>query len=209
MDLTTFDGLQAATDHYLMDYGLDPVDLATLVQTGASETYRIARTIGMEEYVGSVLVGASNIVALPDRYISLKAFRVLMDGRMRPMTRRTPEWFFENIPLDRRVSGYPHTEQHFCRDGNRFVVAAPENTEVEYVYYKRPENFSVSVQSNWFTLNAGDVILWASLANSAPFVKQDERLPLWRAQWLQGVDSLNAENQEEEGSGSGMAMGLG
>ena len=209
MDLSTFGGLQAAVDHYLMDYGLDPVDLATLVQTGANRTYRLVRTIGMEVYSGTLTVEAGDQISLSQlpRYISLKAMRFSVDGYMRPATRRSVEWFFENVPSNRRVS-YPLTSLDFCRDGDRFLLSVPQDNTAECVYYQRPVNFSASTDTNWFTLNAPDVLLWGGLANASPFIREDTRIPVWEAKWLEAVGELNAENQEEEGSGSGMVMGL-
>lgn len=210
MDLSTFGGLQAAVDHFLLDYGLDPVDLATLVQTGASRTYRLTRTIGMEVYSGPLTAEAGDqlsVSRLP-RYVSLKSMRFLVDGRMRPATRRSVEWFFEHVPSNQRVA-YPRTSLDFCRDGDRFLLSVPEQNEVECVYYQRPVNFSASTDTNWFTENAPDVLLWGGLANSASFIKDDARIPLWEQKWVQAISELNAENQEEEGSGSGLVMGLG
>lgn len=209
MDLSTFGGIQAAVDHYLMDYGLDPADLATLVQTGASRTYRLARVIGMEEYSGELTVEADNVLSLSQlvRYISLKSMRFLVDGKMRPATRRSVEWFFENTPSGTRTQ-YPITSLDFCRDGNRFLLSVPEDNKVECVYYQRPVPFVGSTDTNWFTENAPDALLWGGLANAEPFVKDDPRIAVWEKKWLEAVSELNAENQEEEGSGSGMVMGL-
>ena len=226
MDLTTFEGIQAAMDHYLMDYGLEPADLSTLVQVGAQETYRRVRTYGMEVYSGVVQLGVDGTISpLPDRYLAMKSFRIHDGSRMRPAIRRQPEWFIGNVPPTTNISLY------FCRDGNRFLVGAGEGNDVEYVFYQRPVPFVSAAQAttnqervaqgaklpaallvaqttNWFTENAGDVLLWAALANSAPFIREDARVPTWQAKWNQGVDALNGENLDEDGSGSALEMGV-
>ena len=80
---------------------------------------------------------------------------------------------------------------------------------IECVYYQRPAVFSASTDTNWFTENAPDALLWGGLANAEPFIKEDTRIPMWEGKWQQAISELNAETQEEEGSGSGMVMGLG
>jgi hypothetical protein len=49
-------------------------------------------------------------------------------------------------------------------------------------------------QTNWFTIYAPQALLYGSLLQAMPFLKNDERLPMWQAQYQQIVSTLKAED---------------
>jgi hypothetical protein len=64
----------------------------------------------------------------------------------------------------------------------------------EIVYYERVQPLDSTNQTNWFTIYAPQALLYGSLLQAMPFLKNDERLPMWQAQYQQIVSTLKAED---------------
>jgi hypothetical protein len=64
----------------------------------------------------------------------------------------------------------------------------------EVLYYERSQPLDESNQSNWFTQYAPQALLYGSLLQAMPFLKNDERIPLWKAQYDQVMQILKVED---------------
>jgi hypothetical protein len=52
-----------------------------------------------------------------------------------------------------------------------------------------------SNQTNWFTQYAPQALLYGSLLQAMPFLKNDGRVQLWQAMYKQAMDVLTAEDK--------------
>jgi hypothetical protein len=52
-----------------------------------------------------------------------------------------------------------------------------------------------SNQTNWFTIYAPQALLYGSLLQAMPFLKNDERVPMWQGQYKLIMDILTAEDK--------------
>ncbi len=78
-----------------------------------------------------------------------------------------------------------------------FVVPTPEIAyPFEINFYQRPIPLSDTNQTNWFTQFSPDMLLYASLLESAPYLKNDQRIPTWKDYYLQASAAIRAENKE-------------
>ena len=50
------------------------------------------------------------------------------------------------------------------------------------------------LQSNWLTEYAPDVLLYAALLEATPFLKNDERVPMWTGMYDRAAQALNGED---------------
>ena len=50
-------------------------------------------------------------------------------------------------------------------------------------YYQKLTALSASNETNWFTDNAPDLLLFGCLLAAVPFVGDDARAPMWQAQY--------------------------
>lgn len=64
-------------------------------------------------------------------------------------------------------------------------------------YYATLTLLDNTTQTNWLTLNAPDLLLYACLMEAIPFVKVDERIPVWQGMYAQSKAAL--QGQEIEG----------
>lgn len=107
---------------------------------------------------------------------------------------------------DRTAKGNPKFYADYDYD-NFFIVPTPTIANpFEIIFFQRPEPLSLSNQQNWFTENSPDMLLYASLLESAPYLKNDERIPTWKDYYLQAANSIKLENQERKNDGTIMRV---
>ena len=70
------------------------------------------------------------------------------------------------------------------------VAALP----MEILYYELPPLLDDTNQTNWFTEYAPNALLYATLLESAPFLKNDERIATWEGFYNRSVAALNGED---------------
>lgn len=75
------------------------------------------------------------------------------------------------------------------------VVPTPEiSYPWEILYYELPVLLDNTVQTNWLTNFAPNALLYRSLLETTPFLKNDERLPTWKQFYDEEMSGLNVED---------------
>ena len=63
-------------------------------------------------------------------------------------------------------------------------------------YYSTLTYLDDTTQTNWLTVNAPDLLLYASLLEAVPFLKVDERIPVWKDLYQNAKLALQAQEAE-------------
>jgi hypothetical protein len=81
-------------------------------------------------------------------------------------------------------------------DYTHWLIAPTPDVDYDYevLYYERPQPLDSTNQSNWFTQYAPQALLYGSLLQAMPFLKNDERLPMWQGQYDQIMNVLKTED---------------
>lgn len=75
------------------------------------------------------------------------------------------------------------------------VVPTPDaDYEAEILYYELPQLLDDEVQTNWITEYIPQLLLYATLLEAAPFLKNDERVPTWQAFYDRAAGMVNGED---------------
>jgi hypothetical protein len=85
------------------------------------------------------------------------------------------------------------------------VAPTPDSSyPFEVMYYSTLKPIDDTTQTNWLTQYAPDLLLYACLLETAPFLKDDERIPVWQQMYDRALASLNGEAKEriEDGASS-------
>jgi hypothetical protein len=64
----------------------------------------------------------------------------------------------------------------------------------EVLYYERVQPLDSTNQTNWFTIYAPQALLYGTLLQAMPFIKNDERIPMWKAQYDLVINTLKSED---------------
>jgi hypothetical protein len=153
----------------------------------------------------SAMVSGQNIVDKPARWHKTVSMNVTVAGQRYPVLLRKYEYLREYWP-DPALTEVP---KFYCDyDYTHWLVAptpaAAYNFEV--IYYERIQPLDSSNQTNWFTIYAPQALLYGTLLQAMPFLKNDERTPLWQAQYDQIMQTLMAEDKLRMADRQAIAM---
>jgi len=167
---------------------------------GEARLYRELRVRQMETALSSAI--SSGSLAVPSGYREMK-YAYVNGAPVRWLERKSAEWIYANYPT-RSSSGTP---RFFAREGDTFIFGPYPDSDytIKGIYYKRLESLSDSNTTNWLISDAPDLILWASLCEAAPWMKDDARIGLWEKKYEISKSRIQAENDSEEFSGSTLA----
>jgi hypothetical protein len=81
-------------------------------------------------------------------------------------------------------------------DYNHWLVAPTPDADypIEILYYQLPPLLDEEAQTNWLTENAPEILLYATLLEATPFLKNDERIPVWQNMYDRAAGMLNGED---------------
>jgi hypothetical protein len=162
--------------------------------------YRKLRIRCMETALEDAI--ASGVVAVPSGYVELK-YAYINGTPVGNLSKKDAEWIYYNYPT-RSADGKP---KYIARQADSFIFGPyPDSAyTVKGVYYKRLPALSANNETNWFTENAGDLLLYGALCEAAPYLVDDARIPVWEGKFGTLADRVQEEDDQEEFSGSPLA----
>lgn len=171
------------------------------ITLGENRVYGDLRIACMETALSATI--SSGVISVPTDYKSLK-FAYVEGTPAKSLVRKDAEWILANYPT-RSASGKPG---FIARQGENFIFGPyPDSTyTIKGTYYAKLYRLGSDNLVNWFTINAPEVILYASLAEAADYLQDAEALQKWTAKYAQVRDRVQRENDNEEFSGSPLAM---
>lgn len=115
----------------------------------------------------------------PSPPIPVTAMAYTAPNKRKPLFARSYEFIRQHWPDD-EVEGEP--EFYADYDYNHVIVAPTPKISYpgEWNYYEFLQPLGVDSQTNWLTDYAPNMLLYASLLEMAPFLKSDERIPVWQ-----------------------------
>ena len=143
---------------------------------------------------------------LPGGYIQMRNIQ-LNTNPTTPLEYITPEM------LDRlygsTTTGKPRA---YTLIGDEIQLAPiPDSAyQLEIAFYEKftplGDGSAGTVTSNWLTANAPDILLYGALMEAEPFIKNDERIPVWLNGYSNAINKLQQQDQRDRHSGSAMRV---
>ena len=151
------------------------------------------------KFLGNLTVNTSNmvasnaIIAKPARWHKTVSMNITVAGERQPVLLRKYE-YLRNYSPDPTETGMPKYYADYDYE-NWLVAPTPDLAYAfEVLYYERVQPLDSSNQTNWFTVYAPQALLYGSLLQAMPFLKNDDRIPMWQAQY----DAIMATLSEED-----------
>jgi hypothetical protein len=141
----------------------------------------------------STLVQGESVIAKPARWRKTVSMNVTVAGKRNPVLLRTYEYIREYWPSPTDTD----VPKFFCDyDYQHWLIGPTPDSGYTYevLYYERVQPLDSSNQSNWFTQYAPQALLYGSLLQAMPFLKNDERMPMWQGNYDHIIEVLKTEN---------------
>ncbi len=153
----------------------------------------------------STLVANQAVIDKPARWHKTVSMNVTVAGVRQPVFLRKYEYLREYWP-DPADTGAPKYYADY--DYTHWLIAPTPDVayNFEVLYYERIQPLDSSNQTNWFTIYAPQALLYGSLLQAMPFLKNDERIPMWQAQYDKIMQVLKAEDIQRMGDRQAVAL---
>jgi hypothetical protein len=160
---------------------------------------RIARELKVQGFInvvtGTMSVGLS-VYDKPDRWrdtISINIGTGANNDTRKFLFTRGYEYLRSYWP-DSTQTGTPQFYGDY--DYSHWLIVPSPDAEYpfEVLYYELPPLLSDEVQTNWITEYAPELLLYASLLEATPFLKNDERIQVWQTMYDRAAAMLNGED---------------
>jgi len=199
---TTFTTLKEDVQRYLergATMGTDPVIVEQLPRLINLAERRIARELkvqGFSTVVTGTLSAGQSVYPKPDRWrdtISMNIGTGAGNTTRKQLFTRAYEYVRQYWP-DETLTGEPQFYADY--DYTHWVFAPTPDADYpfEILYYELPPLLDDNVQSNWLTEYAPQLLLYGTLLEATPFLKNDERIPVWQAMYDRAAAMLNGED---------------
>ena len=153
---------------------------------------RIARELKIEGFIRAITtplsIGVSTYLK-PDRWRDT----ISMTVNGTPIQTRSYE-YLRNYWPDEAQTASPQFYADY--DYANWLIAPTPNaaSTLEILYYEQPALLGDTLQSNWLTEYAPELILYASLLEATPFLKNDERVQLWQGLYDRCAQAFNGQD---------------
>jgi hypothetical protein len=67
----------------------------------------------------------------------------------------------------------------------------------EILYYQQPPLLDDENETNWLTDYAPNALLYRALLEATPFLKNDERIPVWQGMYSQQMQAINTQDLQK------------
>lgn len=195
MAINSFSTLKTAAQNWI-----DRTDIADRVDEfialGEARIYRKLRIRAMETALSDTI--ASGVISVPSDYRALK--HAYVNGSpTTPLEQTTAENILTKYPTRSSTS----KPKYIAQDGGNFIFGPyPDSAyTIQGTYYAALTALSTGNETNWFTANAPDLLLFATLAEAAGFEMNDEKEVKWATRFERAVDDIQKEdNRQMRGS---------
>lgn len=151
------------------------------------------RGLGVMQFVQATLSTGNPILVKPARWRETVSFCITTpDGKMALWPRELQ--YCRAFWPDSSAVDEPRYYADY--DYERFYLAATPDDDYafELAYYERPEPLSEQNQTNWYTQNCPDLLLYACLLETQPFLKLDGRTAVFQGLYDRAVQMLGNES---------------
>lgn len=198
----TFNTLKQDLQRYLERGGSATVDpyvyeqIPSLINGGERRCATELKIEGFLNVVNFTLTPSVSVYTKPDRWKRTASFNIGTGtgyNTSKPLFPRAYEYLRGFWP-DATQTDEPDFYAEY--DFNHWLIAATPDAAypAEVVYYQQPPLLDDDNQTNWLTDYAPRLLLYASLLEAEPFLKNDERIAVWQSFYDREAGMLNGED---------------
>jgi hypothetical protein len=198
----TFTSLQVDVRSYIergFTAASDPLVFAQIPRLITLAERRLSRELDILGFqnaaVGAMATGVSTY-AKPDRWRTTKSINYgtgAGSNTRNPLHPRSYEYCTSYWP-DRTVTGVPRFYADYDADHWLIVPTPAADYPFEVMYEQQLPFLDDANQTNWATENIPELLLYATLLETAPYLKEDERIVTWQGVYDRAMQATNGQD---------------
>lgn len=191
----TYTSLTSAVEQYLERNDAAVVNqIPTFITLCEFEIAQEIKTLGQQQVVQSAMVANNAIISKPARWRKTVSFNVTSSAPVgpSPVLLRKYEYLL-NYNTD-ATAGLPLYYADYDYD-HWLVSPTPDQAyNFQVLFYERLQPLDSANQTNWLTQNAPNAMLYGTLLQAMPFLKNDQR-QIFQQKYSEAMSVLKAEDQ--------------
>lgn len=154
---------------------------------------------GFINVVVTSLVAGTSVYEKPDRWrqtVSMNFGTGEDNDTRQPLFARSYEYSRAYWP-DSTVRAQPEFYSDY--DYQHWLITPTPDAAypIEIIYYQQPPLLDDTNQTNWLTDYAPNALLYRALLEATPFLKNDERIPVWTSMYSQQMQAINTQDLQK------------
>ena len=190
----TYDNLTSNVLQYLERDDQAVVNqIPTFIMLAEFEIAEMMKSLGQQQVVQSTMQVNNAVIPKPARWRKTVSMNITVNGVLQAVNLRKYE-YLRNYAPDSTVTGVPLYYADYDYD-NWLVAPTPDDSyDFEVLYYERLVPLSSTTQTNWITQNAPNAMLYGTLLQAMPFLKNDQRV-IFQQKYTESVQALTLEDK--------------
>lgn len=201
----TYDNLTSTVLQYLERKDAAVVDaIPTFISLAEFEIAQEIKTLGQLQIVESTMQASNPVLQKPARWRKTVSMNITVAGVRQPVYLRKYE-YLKNYWPDNNKTARP--EFYADTDWEHWYIAPTpdQGYSFEVLYYERISPLSSTNQTNWLTQNAPNAMLFGTLLQAMPFLKNDQRT-IFQQKYTEALQSLKTEDVARVGDRQAVAV---
>jgi len=199
MALSTYTELKASVADWLNRSDLTAAipDFISLAESQMERVLRTRQMIVRSNASFNVEFGAT-----PADFLEVKSFKLSGTNPITPLSFLT----IDAMDLESSKLSATGKPRFFSVVGTQFRLAPTPDTNyaTELTYYAKLSKLSASVSTNFILDSSPDAYLYGSLVQAAPYLQDDNRIPVWAGLYERALTDLQVA--DDRGATSGGAL---
>jgi len=201
----TYDSLNSTVLQYLERS--DPATVAaipTFITLCEFEIAEQIKTLGQLNVASATMTADNPILQKPARWRKTVSMTLTTATGAQPVLLRKFE-YLKNYWPDATETSQPLFYSDIDYD-NWYLAPTPDQEyEFEVLYYERIQPLSSETQTNWLTRNAPNAMLYGTLLQAMPFLKNDQR-QIFQEKYKEAIAALKTEDTTRVGDRQTIAV---
>jgi len=206
MAISTYSELQTAVQNWLARSDADIASRSVeFIALAEAQFNRDMKSRRMETQTTLTTVGGTETVALPADFIEARAL-VIQTTPTSTLTVVTPSQLASNwsdgstgIPIEYSIIG----------DNIHFGPTPDSAYGAKLTYYQRIPSLTDAAPTNWLLTYHPDAYVYGALLQAAPYLMNDERVPVWGAFYDRAIQGIENETARATWNGGPLVARVG
>jgi hypothetical protein len=202
----TYDSLSADVQSYLERTDQATIDkIPTFIMLAEQIIASEIKFMGNLTVNTFSLTANDPVIEKPARWRKTVSMSITVNGQKQPVLLRKYEYLRTYWPNATQTDTPLYYADY---DYYHWLIAPTPDAAyaAEVLYYERIQPLDSSNQTNWFTMYAPQALLYGTLLQAMPFLKNDARVQLWQTMYAQYMAALKAEDLQRIGDRQTVAV---
>jgi hypothetical protein len=201
----TYDSLISTVLEYLERQDPAVVNaLPVFITLAETEIAQQIKSLGQLQIVETNLTPSNPVLQKPARWRKTVSMNIIVAGKRQPVLLRKYEYLTNYWPDNTQTNQplyYADTDwDHW------YLAPTPDQAyAMEVLYYERIQPLSSANQTNWLTQNAPNAMIFGTLLQAMPFLKNDQR-QIFQQKYQESLQALKSEDVSRVGDRQAVAV---